>query len=236
MKVVKYSNTTRAQKRNRYYKTRKERAVLDLVERALACTNGLQVDASIAIAYLLSATGLTRENYQLHLSLIETNNPFVVDALVGRKDPVLYFSSLKPHWNLLKLTFLTLSRYKRDEIYEKTLLAFLGIVQNAYKISTYGYSIYPPNISDIYNIGKFLDKTRDQNDGTNRLILDILLDIYQVGRESNDRKQREISISANRIRMSYFDDTKEMMDSIPAVLLVTDPQSPEAVNPSHYDQ
>jgi hypothetical protein len=77
-------------------------------------------------------------------------------------------------------------------------------------------------MSDIYNIGKHLDKERDQMDPRNRLLLEILYDIYFIGIDSDDRAMIQIGIKANDIRMAFFDHTKRMIDAIPDVLLVKD--------------
>ena len=77
-------------------------------------------------------------------------------------------------------------------------------------------------MSDIYNIGKHLDTERDQLDPRNRLLLEILFDIYFVGIDSDNRGTKQIGIKANDIRMAFFDNTKRLLDAIPDVLLVKD--------------
>jgi hypothetical protein len=134
----------------------------------------------------------------------------------------LLFSPIKPNWFLLKETFRILAKFKGNELSVTTLLALMGVVQNAYKASKDGYKIYPLRISDIYNIGKHLDKERDQLEPRNRLLLEILFDIYFVGIDSEDRATKQIGIKANAIRMAFFDHTKRMIDAIPDVLLVKD--------------
>jgi hypothetical protein len=88
-------------------------------------------------------------------------------------------------------------------------------------------------MSDIYNIGKHLAKDRDQLDPRNRLLLEILFDIYFVGIDSESRAAKQIGIKANDIRMAFFDNTKRLLDAIPDVLLVRDIVG-EAVGPRHF--
>jgi hypothetical protein len=180
------------------------------------------VDAAAALAQVICTTGMNNRNYLLFLTLLETNNPHVIDALVGPRNPFLLFSPIKPNWFLLKETFRILAKYKGNELSIQSLLALLGVVQNAYKTSKDGYKIYPLRMSDVYNIGKHLDKERDQLDPRNRLVLEILYDIYFVGIDSDDRATKQIGIKANDIRMAFFDHTKRMLDAIPDVLLVKD--------------
>jgi hypothetical protein len=184
------------------------------------CATAEQVDAAAALAQLISAQGMNNHNYLLFLTLLETNNPFVVNVLIGDRNPFLLFAPIKPNWYLLKQTFRILAKYKGNELAENALLALMGIVQNAYKTSKDGYTIYPLSMSDVYSIGKHLDKERDQLDPHNRLLLDILFDIYYVGIDSEDRSTIRIGIKANDIRMAFFDDTKKMVDALPNVLLV----------------
>jgi hypothetical protein len=188
----------------------------------MLCNTPENVDAAAALAQVISASGMNNANYLLFLMLLETNNPSVIDVLVGMRNPFLLFSPIKPNWYLIREAFRILAKYKGNELREKALLPLLGVIQNAYKVSKDGYKIYPLRMSDVYNIGKHLDKDRDQLDPRNRLLLEILFDIYFVGIDSDDRGTKQIGIKANDIRMAFFDNTKRMLDEIPDVLLVKD--------------
>jgi len=197
-------------------------ALLSLTRTVILCATPEQVDAAAALAQLISAQGLTNHNYLLFLTLLETNNPLVIDVLIGDRNPFLLFAPVKPNRFLLKEAFRILAKYKCNELSEKALLALMGVMQNAYKTSKDGYRIYPLSLSDVYSIGKHLDKERDQLEARNRLLLDILFDIYYVGIDSEDRAATRIGIKANEIRMAFFDRTKKMVDVLPHVLLVTE--------------
>ncbi len=188
----------------------------------ILCNTPEHVDAAAALAQAVSGAGMNNRNYLLFLTLLETNHPFVIDILVGQRNPFLLFAPIKPNWFLVKETFRILAKFKGNELAVKALLALLGVVQNAYKTSKDGYKIYPLQMSDIYNIGKHLDKDQDQLDPRNRLLLEILFDIYFVGIDSDDRATKQIGIKANDIRMAFFDHTKRLLDAIPDVLLVKD--------------
>ena len=75
-------------------------------------------------------------------------------------------------------------------------------------------------MSDVYNIGKYMEKKKDQKDATNRLLLNILFDIYNVGINSRNMEIKRVTIMANSIRMAFFDERKDMSDTIPDVLLL----------------
>jgi hypothetical protein len=221
-KVTKYRTEGRKRATAHTYRKKIRGALLSLARNVILCNTPEHVDAAAALAQAISGEGMSNRNYLLFLTLLETNHPFVIDILVGPRNPFLLFSPIKPNWFLVKETFRILAKFKGNELAVKALLALLGIVQNAYKTSKDGYKIYPLRMSDIYNIGKHLDTERDQLDPRNRLLLEILFDIYFVGIDSDDRATKQIGIKANDIRMAFFDNTKRLLDAIPDVLLVKD--------------
>jgi hypothetical protein len=205
------------------YRRRVKNALLSLSRGVILCNTPEAVDAAAALAQMISRVGMNNNNYLLFLVLLETNNPSVVDVLIGWRNPFILFAPIKPNWYLLKESFRILAKYKGNELSEKALLALLGVIQNAYKTSKYGYKLYPLSMSDIYNIGKYLDKKKDQDNPRNRLLLEILFDIYFVGIDSDDRNMILVGIKANDMRMAFFDNTKKMVDVVPHVLLLTEP-------------
>jgi hypothetical protein len=221
-KITKYRTVGKKRTTAHSYRRKIRGALLSLARTVMLCTTPEHVDAAAALAQMVSGEGMNNRNYLLFLLILETNNPFVIDILVGQRNPFLLFSPIKPNWFLVKETFRILAKYKGNELSVKSLLALLGVIQNAYKTSKDGYKIYPLRMSDIYNIGKHLDKERDQLDPRNRLLLEILYDIYFVGIDSDDRAMKQIGIKANDIRMAFFDHTKTMVNAIPDVLLVKD--------------
>jgi hypothetical protein len=221
-KITRYKTEGKKRSTAHSYRKKIRGALLSLARNVILCNTPEHVDAAAGLAQAISGEGMNNRNYLLFLTLLETNNPCVIDVLVGQRNPFLLFSPIKPNWFLLKETFRILAKFKGNELSVTTLLALMGVVQNAYKASKDGYKIYPLRISDIYNIGKHLDKERDQLEPRNRLLLEILFDIYFVGIDSEDRATKQIGIKANAIRMAFFDHTKRMIDAIPDVLLVKD--------------
>ena len=221
-KITRYRTEGKKRATAHSYRKRIRGALLSLARSVILCTTPEHVDAAAALAQVISTEGMNNRNYLLFLVLLETNHPYVIDILIGRRNPFLLFSPIKPNWFLVKETFRILAKYKGNELTVKALLALLGVIQNAYKTSKDGYKIYPLRMSDVYNIGKHLDKQRDQLDPRNRLLLEILFDIYFVGIDSDERSTKQIGIKANEIRMAFFDNTKRLLDAIPDVLLVKD--------------
>lgn len=221
-KITKYRTEGKKRATAHTYRRKIRGALLSLAGNVILCNTPEHVDAAAALAQAVSGAGMNNRNYLLFLTLLETNHPYVIDILVGPRNPFLLFAPIKPNWFLVKETFRILAKFKGNELAVKALLALLGIVQNAYKTSKDGYKIYPLRMSDVYNIGKHLDPDRDQLDPRNRLLLEILFDIYFVGIDSDDRATKQIGIKANDIRMAFFDHTKRLVNAIPDVLLVKD--------------
>ncbi|HUX14723.1 MAG TPA: hypothetical protein VMW87_16985 [Spirochaetia bacterium] len=221
-KRITYARHRPLEERNKKYRRKSRDILLSLVNRVLLCTNEIDVDACVALARALNMSGITRGNYLVALRFLETNNSHVVNALIGRRKPALLFSAIRPNWYLVKEAFRLLAQFSRETLLDKVLVALLGTIQSAYKKSRYGYSVYPLSISDAYGIGKYLDKDETQDAPNNRLLLDLLFDIYQMGLASEDEKMKSVALSVNLIRMAFFDDTKRMTDVIPEVLLVSD--------------
>jgi hypothetical protein len=225
-KITRYKKESKKHSLVLSYRKKIRSALLSLTRSVLLCNTPEHVDAAAALAQVISSSGMNNENYLLFLEFLETNNPAVIDILVGERNPFVLFSPIKPNWYLLRETFRVLARYKGNELNVKALLALLGVIQNAYKTSKDGYRIYPLRMSDVYSVGKHLDKSVDQLDARNRLLLDILYDIYYVGIDSEKRSTKRIGIKANDIRMAFFDNTKRLLDAIPDVLLVKDTVRP----------
>jgi hypothetical protein len=234
-KITRYKKQGRKRSISLSYRKKIRVTLLSLVRNVILCNTPEHVDAAAALAQVINSSGMNNMNYLLFLVLLETNNPAVIDILVGERNPFLLFSPIKPNWFLLKETFRILAKYKGSELNLKVLLALLGVIQNAYKTSKDGYKIYPLRLSDVYNIGKHLDKNIDQLDPRNRLLLEILFDIYYVGIDSEERSTKQIGIKANDIRMAFFDNTKRLLDAIPDVLLVRDViRQPQGVRNFHW--
>jgi hypothetical protein len=187
----------------------------------LACRTQEAVEAAITYAKFLSKTGLTYENYPLFIKMLEIGNHWVIDALIGERDPFLFLSSIQPNEKILTAAFGLLAERHPGGLYSKSLSVILGVMQATYNNPEDGYKIYPLTVSDVNALGKHLDEETGQEDSLNRCILDILDKISQLeGLEDHTRDMEEVAIHANEIRNYFFDETKSMKDVIPPVLLV----------------
>ena len=180
----------------------------------------MQVGSAMAFAKYLGYVGITARNYLLFLKIIETNNKWIVDELIGDRDPRLLFSVIKPNRFLIERAFDLLAAWHPGQIYSKVLLSVLGIVEYSYYKADDGYSIYPVNITDLQNLGKFLDQGKDQLESTNAAILEILDRMSQLGEYARSLSKLNISKQSFNIRDGFFDNTKNLTDIIPQVLLI----------------
>ncbi len=198
-----------------------------LLQRILACATPHAVEACIAYSRFLSLTGITNENYPLFVKVLEVGNHWVIDALIGERDPFLFLSSIQPNYEILNVFFKLLAERHPGELYAKSLSVILGVLQTTYNVPEDGFKIYRLTISDLNSLGKHLDEEVGQEDSLNRVILDILDKISMLqgrlgseGLEGEDRDKEELAIHSKEIMNFFFDDTKRLNQVIPQVLLI----------------
>lgn len=191
-----------------------------ILQQLMAARTSEAVEACISYARFLRKSGLNSENYPLFLKMLEIENHWVLDALIGEQDPFLLLSTIPPNRYLTAKAFTLLTRWRPGGIYPKTLAIVLGVLQNTYSSPRDGYRIYKLNISDVDNLGKHLEQEKDQEEPTNRVILDILEKISSLEGLQWDDTMETVSRQAIKIRNGFFDNTKMLEDIIPQVLIV----------------
>ncbi|HSF15657.1 MAG TPA: hypothetical protein VLK65_08895 [Vicinamibacteria bacterium] len=191
-----------------------------LLQGVFGCRSTEAVEAAITYAQYLSSVGITPENYPVFLRMLEIENHWVIDSLIGERDPFLLLSGVQPNKYIVGRILAMMTRWHKGGIYPKNLSVILGVLQSVYSSPRDGYRIYPLSIADANAIGKHLDKEKGQDDPLNRAILEVLekiADLEDVG----NAEMEEVAIHAASIRNAFFDDRKRMEDVIPPVLLVT---------------
>lgn len=191
------------------------------------------VEACISYARFLRMSGLTSENYPLFLKMLEIENHWVLDALIGNRDPFLLLSTIPPNNYLVSKAFRLLTRWRPGGIYPKTLAIVLGVLQNAYSSPRDGYKIYPLTISDVDNLGKHLEQEKGQENPSNRCLLDILEKIGNLEGLRLDDNMEQVARQALKIRTAFFDNTKMLEDIIPQVLIVRGDYREDEVPPRY---
>ncbi|MCK4542452.1 MAG: hypothetical protein KAU17_09470 [Spirochaetales bacterium] len=191
-----------------------------------------EVESSAFFARYLRTVGITPNNYWLFLRILESNNKYIVDELVGDNDPRIMFTIIKPTHALLERAFQLITLWHPGQIFSKVLLAVLGIIEYCYHSADEGFSIHPLDISEINNVGKFLNQSEDQFDLINAAILDIMDRISHLGEYANENRKSILAKHAYNVRMGYFDNTKKLTDIIPQVLLVRLIREKSEIKPS----
>lgn len=191
----------------------------DIIE----CKTGHGTFGALAFAhYLINVVGLTADNYPLYFRMIESGNRWVVDTLTGDKDPAKFFGNIQPNTFMLKECFRMLTQWKAGEVYDKSLRIIYGLISVCYEIPEEGYRMYPLTVTDVNNLGKHLDKSRDQMDPLNRIVLSVLdrvSGLIEPQKPMPAREVQDVALQSNNIRGKFLDITKKMNEVIPDILL-----------------
>jgi len=190
-----------------------------IINNIFACRTTDAVEAAITYSAFLRRSGLTNENYPLFLKLLEMDNHFVIDSLLGTTDPFLFLTPIQPTKHLVSTSFRLLTNWHPGGIYPKTLAIVLGSLQAAYSYAKDGYKIHKVTINDVNNLGKHLNKEKGQDESVNRAILDILDRLASLEGQGDDEMEL-LARQCNIIRGNYFDKRRKMEDAIPQVLIV----------------
>jgi hypothetical protein len=190
-----------------------------IINNIFGCRTTEGVEAAIAYMRFLRESGLTNENYPLFLKILEIDNHWVIDELIGTGDPFLLLTPIQPTKHLVSTCFRLLTNWHPGGIYPKTMAITLGVLQVAYCYAKDGYDIHKVSINDVNNLGKHLNKDLGQSDPINQVILDILDKIALLEGLGDDNMER-VARQATLIRSNFFDRRKKLEDAIPQVLLV----------------
>lgn len=197
-----------------------------LLQGIFGCRSTEAVEAAVTYARFLNSVGITPENYPVFLKMLEIANHWVIDALIGERDPFLLLSSVQPNRYIVERCLAMMTRWHKGGIYSKNLSVIMGVLQSVYSSPREGYRIYPLTIADTNAVGKHLHKMKGQDDPLNRAILEVLEKISDL-EDAGDAQMEEVAIHAAAIRNAFFDDRKRMEDVIPPVLLVSVKESDE---------
>ena len=191
-----------------------------LLQGVFGCRTTESVEAAITYARFISSVGITPDNYPVFLKILEIENHWVIDALIGDRDPFLMLSSVQPNKYIVNRIFAMMTKWHKGGIYSKNLSVILGVLQSVYSSPKDGFRIYPLSIADLNALGKHLTKENGQDDPLNRVILEILGNLSKLEGADNTEEE-EVAIHASAIQNAFFDNRKQLEDVIPPVLLVT---------------
>jgi hypothetical protein len=191
------------------------------VSRFLRVDSPYAVEASTEFARYLGAKGLDGDNYPLFLEILRDENRFVIEALIGKEKAFDLFTKVQPNPYIIGFCFQMLRAYAPGGVHALTLEMIFGILYRSYHSAREGHALYPLSIEEVNAVGKFLDKSKDQNDPLNRFILDILADVAEYRSINNeDPVVDRNSAHATAIRNAFFDKRKTMAAVMPPEILV----------------
>jgi hypothetical protein len=187
-----------------------------------------------AYASFMNEHGINSDNYPIYITLLATNNAYAIDALLEGHEPEHYLDCVIPNPFIVRSVFETFERFKSNEIYEKSLRVFLGFLNKVYVSPQEGYQMHPPTIANINNLGKFLDKSKDQDYPLNRVILDCLGCLADLDMpHETDIEKRNLAAQAGRIRSDFFDTKRRLSQSITEVILEKVKEPSFGIPPEH---
>jgi hypothetical protein len=191
------------------------------VSRFMKVDSPYTVEACVEYAKYMGAQGLDADNYPLFLEILKNENRYVIEALIGKEKAFDLFTKVQPNPYIVGFCFRMLRAYAPGGVDALTLEMIFGILYRTYHSAREGHALFPLAIEDVNAVGKFLDKTKDQNDPLNRFILDILADIAEFRSINNeDPVVDKNSSHATAIRNAFFDRRKSMASVMPPEILV----------------
>ena len=202
------------------------------VSQFLKCDTQHSVEAAVEFAKFLNTKGLDSDNYPIFLELLKEENHNVTEALLGDANASDFFKEVQPNYFIIDFCFKMLYKYAVGGVYERTLELIFGILYRNYHRAKEGFTLYPLSMENLNSLGKFLDKSQKQNEGTNRFILDILADIAEyTSQNEEDEEINKVSAHAISIRNAFFDRRLEMSSVMPEEILERKNYIETSINP-----
>ena len=207
------------------------------LQEVFACDTIRQVETAVTYASYLNRVGLSPENYPVFLRMLDIENHWVIDALIGNNDPAALLSAVQPNQYTVGRILSMVKQWRRGGIFAKNLAVILGVLQSVYSSPRDGLEVHVLAISDVNAIAKHLDKKKGQDDALNRAILE-LLDKLSALADGDDLTYADIGVQAGAIKNTFLDDRKSLEDAIPSDLLLTAEERSEVAprNQAPFDE
>jgi len=169
-------------------------------------------DAVISFTRYLITYPLDYSNFNIYQKIFLLNYPETAGIIFFQRDPLSFFSTLKPTHDIISKSLEVLVVFKPAVLNFNFFLAIIGIFQNNYKDPDYGNSIYRLSISDLQNIGKYFVIKNDDSDK-------ILENIFDLVAFSGTKTDNELKIFSQKVLSCHYDKTKKLEDVIPRTIL-----------------
>lgn len=209
---------------------------LGYINDIISAKEGYSAFAAVAFAhYLVNKVGLTPDNYPVFFRLIESGNRWVIEELVRGREPAKFFGTIQPNGFMLQECFRMLTTWKAGEIYPTALVIVLGLLQVCYQVPEEGYRLHPLTVNDVNNVGKHLDKSKNQMDPLNRSVLSFLdrvSSLIEPQKPKPAMEVQDVALQANNIRGKFLDMTMRLNEAIPDILLERGDYAASEVKPN----
>lgn len=206
---------------------------LNIINNILECKTVLAIETCMSFAKFLKLKSISKNNYPLFLLFLEIQNHWVIDSLIDEDDPFLFLNSIQPNNYLILSILRLLTKYHPKIIYQKTLSVLLGFLEYVYSAPEDGYNLNPLNYNDVNNIGKYLNKEKDQDFPNNKCIISILNQLGSLEGKSEDPNMEQMARQANNIIECFLNQKKKMVDIIPQSLLTLSENIAEEIPPEY---
>lgn len=203
-----------------------------LLQQILAAKTPEATGAAVSYADYLRFRGLNSENYPVFLKMLQTDNAWVLEALVGSTDPFELFAAIPPNKYIVGKCFDLLDKWPRGAIHPITLAVILGTLSRAYSDPRDGYRLYSLTVSDVNNLGKHLNESEGQNYPQNRYLLDVLDDIGSLDDARLGEDVTKVARQAVKIRGHFLDNTRTLEGCLPPSLLTVGDYRQSATPPT----
>ena len=188
------------------------------LQEILSCTTTQQVETAVTYARYLNHVGLNAENYPVFLRMLDIENHWVIDALIGSDDPATLLSRVQPNEYIVGRIITMVRQWRRGGIFTKNLGVILGVLRSVYQSPREGLKVHRLTLADVNAIAKHLNKETGPGDSVNRAILDLLDRLAELT-DSDDSSHSEIGVHASEVKNAFLDDRKTLEDVIPSELL-----------------
>lgn len=209
-----------------------QRTLDRIISEVFVADEGIKIDGLLWIVEYLNQRGITYDNYPFYMRLLSINNHWISDKIFGEADPFFCFDQIDVNGYIVKRAFEELRFNRRGGIYEKNLLAYLGILKRNYTFKRDALSLHEElSIEDINAIAKYLDFEAGPQDNINvkvLLILDIIAGLHQ---HEPSGEVLAIVNHAREIIVSFYTPYKGAHTILPEDLTIPDDYKNYEVSP-----
>ena len=183
-----------------------------ILEEMFASAKNEGAEGVRAFAKYLTRYPLVNDNLPMYLKVFNTNDDEAISHLLRNRAPLPFFGSITPNAQVLHTILATMSNNKVNILNPKVLLAYLGILQNAYFSAMDGMKTMPISVQQLYHIGKYY-RIEDS------LVQTTIQDFFSRLMNVHGQAYSDVSRIARDILDATYDHQKKLHKVIPENIL-----------------